>query len=639
MKKLLLVLLVFTSSFFYAQNAQDIIDGLKKEIRTNPDDKKRATIYSNLSFYYCTIALDSALYYSNKAIMESKKVDDPAVLGQIYSDAGAVYLNAKDLATSKNYYQQSYDLRKSINDENGMNKVAINLATIYKEEGDNQRALKLYLKACDYFEKSENVSMLTLAYSNIGVLFNKLKNYKKVFFYTNKAVKIQEENNRTDQLPASYVTLGIAYLNNKDTVTALKYYDKARKIAIQTGNNAALATILNNIAVIKVDQKKSDESIKIIDESKKVYKKFNPRLEYATVQLAESAVLINAGKYQKAKKILLDLKKQYLLDAEYPEKLIQTYSSLSIVYSYFQKQDSVIYYNNSLMELQDSYINNKTSKETAEIETKYQTAQKEKLILQQQTESKQKNIWLILISSIAIIGLLLFRQQRLKSRQQKEQARLENKLLQEQSNFKIQEQRLEISRELHDSVGSQLTFIISILDNMKNAPLKLENTFEKKIDNLSGYANNSISELRATIWALNTDNLTISELETRILNFVKEASESVETINFDFKNNCKTHFQLTSKQGINLFRVVQESVNNAVKHSKASQINIILDENENQLSMKIQDNGQGFDYEEKRKKSYGLTNLQKRISELNGTFDLISNDGGTSINITISTNE
>ncbi len=170
---------------------------------------------------------------------------------------------------------------------------------------------------------------------------------------------------------------------------------------------------------------------------------------------------------------------------------------------------------------------------------------------------------------------------------------------------------------------------------MKNAPVKLENTFEKKIDNLSGYANNSISELRDTIWALNTDNLSISELETRILNFIKDASESVETINFDFKNNVQHNYQLTSKQGINLFRVVQEAVNNAVKHSKASQINIILDEKENQLSMKIQDNGQGFDYEEKRKKSYGLTNLQNRTRELNGTFDLTSNDSGTTINISI----
>jgi signal transduction histidine kinase len=173
------------------------------------------------------------------------------------------------------------------------------------------------------------------------------------------------------------------------------------------------------------------------------------------------------------------------------------------------------------------------------------------------------------------------------------------------------------------------------LDNLKNAPVKLENVIEKKIDNLTGYANNSISELRDTIWALNTDNLTISELETRILNFIKDASESADTIDFDFNNTTLTNLQLTSKQGINLFRTVQEAVNNAIKHSKASKINITLQENGNQLSVKIQDNGQGFDYEEKKKKSYGLSNLKNRTTELNGTFDLMSSDGGTTINITI----
>ena len=206
-------------------------------------------------------------------------------------------------------------------------------------------------------------------------------------------------------------------------------------------------------------------------------------------------------------------------------------------------------------------------------------------------------------------------------------------LLENQEN--LQEQRLSISRDLHDNIGSQLSFVISSVDNMKYE-INVENTkLNRKLEDISSFTQETILELRDTIWALNTNSLSLSELETRILNFVQNASEAVETINFDFKNNCKTHFQLTSKQGINLFRVVQEAVNNAIKHSKASQINIIIDESENNLLLKIQDNGKGFNYEEKRKKSFGLTNLQKRISELNGTFDLISTDAGTTINSTI----
>ena len=340
------------------------------------------------------------------------------------------------------------------------------------------------------------------------------------------------------------------------------------------------------------------------------------------------------NKYEESKKILLEINK-FFVEKKLDFELSTSYKYLVPIYARLNKPDSVIYY----QALYEQSIENATKlsvvKETAELETKYQTSQKEKLILKQQTEAKQKNIWLLLISSLAIIGLLLFRQQRQKSKQQKEQSKLENELLQEQANFKIQEQRLDISRELHDSVGSQLTFIISILDNLKNAPVKLENTIEKKIDNLSGYANNSISELRDTIWALNTENLTVKELEARILNFIKGASESVEGIDFDFKNNIKNSHQLTSKQGINLFRVLQETVNNAVKHAKATEIKVVLNENQDQLLMTIQDNGKGFDYEEKKKKSYGLSNIKNRIEELNGTFDLSSNDAGTTIKITI----
>ncbi|MBC7643223.1 MAG: sensor histidine kinase, partial [Flavobacterium sp.] len=104
---------------------------------------------------------------------------------------------------------------------------------------------------------------------------------------------------------------------------------------------------------------------------------------------------------------------------------------------------------------------------------------------------------------------------------------------------------------------------------------------------------------------------------------------------FDFKNNIKNNAQLTSKQGINIFRVLQESVNNAVKYASPSKITIEMNEIEKQLTMQIQDNGNGFNYQEKKKKSYGLTNMKNRIEEINGNFDLSSNDDGTIINIKI----
>ncbi len=199
---------------------------------------------------------------------------------------------------------------------------------------------------------------------------------------------------------------------------------------------------------------------------------------------------------------------------------------------------------------------------------------------------------------------------------------------------KLQEQRLNISRDLHDNIGSQLSFVISSVDNLKR---ELDISNEKlgnKLNSISTFASEAVVELRDTIWALNTENLTLEELEYRILNFVKNASETYENIKFDLKNNCETNYPFTSKQGINIFRVVQEGVNNAIKHAKANQIIIILDSIKTGLSITVKDNGIGFDFKQKSKKSFGLTNLQNRIEELNGTFDLTSNKSGTVIKIT-----
>ncbi len=199
---------------------------------------------------------------------------------------------------------------------------------------------------------------------------------------------------------------------------------------------------------------------------------------------------------------------------------------------------------------------------------------------------------------------------------------------------KLQEQRLNISRDLHDNIGSQLSFVISSVDNIKH---ELDISNEKlgnKLNSISTFASEAVVELRDTIWALNTENLTLEELEYRILNFVKNASETYENIKFDLKNNCETNYSFTSKQGINIFRVVQEGVNNAIKHAKANQIIIILDSIKTGLSITVKDNGIGFDFKQKSKKSFGLTNLQNRIEELNGTFDLTSNKSGTVIKIT-----
>jgi signal transduction histidine kinase len=121
-----------------------------------------------------------------------------------------------------------------------------------------------------------------------------------------------------------------------------------------------------------------------------------------------------------------------------------------------------------------------------------------------------------------------------------------------------------------------------------------------------------------------------------MLNFIKDAGESVDSTQFHFDFEVNNDVQLSSKQAINTYRILQEIVNNAIKHARAATIIVAIKQTQKQLEIQISDNGIGFDYEAKKKKSFGLTNIQNRIQELKGYFQVQSTpEKGTIYSISI----
>jgi signal transduction histidine kinase len=246
--------------------------------------------------------------------------------------------------------------------------------------------------------------------------------------------------------------------------------------------------------------------------------------------------------------------------------------------------------------------------------------------LVQNLQIKNKNQTIIIISALfavlaisATAGLILFKNFRAKAKIKQEQLALENKLLEEQANAKIQEQRLEISRELHDSLGAQLTFISSILDGIKKSSIDNEKVI-RKINTLSDLSENSTNELKNTIWALNAKELKLEDLKLKLLNFIKSAADAKEDTKFNFE--IAKNFQLNSKQAINLFRVFQEIINNSLKYANAKNISATIKQSKNTLAIEITDDGVGFNISEVENKSFGISNIRSRIGEINGDIKI-----------------
>lgn len=226
---------------------------------------------------------------------------------------------------------------------------------------------------------------------------------------------------------------------------------------------------------------------------------------------------------------------------------------------------------------------------------------------------------------VLILGVGLFNEIRLIY---KEKNDLSLKVIQKQQKITeayingMEEERLRISNELHDDIGSQLANIVRYADHENIQSPKLR---DKLV--------NTIDDVRRISHQLTPNTRLFSSFEERLKNLIEETflEENVK---------CKLHFSIEDKvlndsQELSLYRITQEALNNIVKHSKANIIEVQYLTVENELTLIIEDNGIGFDNSTVNKGN-GLLNIQKRVDYLKGQMELSSyKNKGTYITISI----
>ena len=220
----------------------------------------------------------------------------------------------------------------------------------------------------------------------------------------------------------------------------------------------------------------------------------------------------------------------------------------------------------------------------------------------------------------------------MRNKQEKKENELKIALKSIENKNALDLQRLSISRDLHDNIGSQLTFIISSLDSTKQFFGKENLILDKRLSMINNFTRDTILELRDTIWAMNRSSITIEDLQSRISNFINNANFAEQKIEFQFDNQFfnieNLHFE--AKKGMNIYRILQESINNAIKHSTATKIFVKLYKANQNLVFEIADNGKGFENIE-NSCGNGLQSMKKRAEEIGAIFEIISNANGTKI--------
>jgi two-component system, NarL family, sensor kinase len=196
-----------------------------------------------------------------------------------------------------------------------------------------------------------------------------------------------------------------------------------------------------------------------------------------------------------------------------------------------------------------------------------------------------------------------------------------------------EQERIRLAKDLHDGLGGMLSGIKYSFTTMKgNLIMTPENqqAFERSMDMLDS----SIREMRRVAHNMMPEALVRFGLDTALNDFCNDINQS-GALKINYQSIGMEGVSIDQTTAITLYRIVQELINNTMKHAKATTAIVQLTKSGGQLSVTVEDDGKGFDINLlKTNKGIGWTNIQNRVEFLKGKLDIRSKDGeGTSVQI------
>ncbi len=539
----------------------------------------------------------------------------------------------KNFFESEKLFKANLEAARKMNYKKGEGQSLSKLALIYYLLGQYDKSTEYHLYAIEIFQKNNFLLELADEYGEFGYQL-KRRDLPKANFYMQTAISIVEQIEDkgliTSKLYDNYAVL--KEMEGK-LDSALYFSNKSLENKIKLNDTIGLPYSLNKIAGIYALKKDFVQAFNFLSISDSFREKENNQFGIAENKMLRANFLKAQGKidsalfyYYQTYNLAQSLNYNYLIASS-----LQNISDIYLLKKDFMK--SLDYYKKYIV-FKDSLENLEKNTRIAQLEISFETAQKDKLISEKLNEIKQRNLWLIIaaISLVLIISISIISYKLQKTRKEKEIKEIEynNQLIKANLEKKILDEKLRISRELHDNIGSQLTFIISSIDNL----IYKSGIVDKNISNIKDFSLSALYDLRNTIWSMKEKEGTLEKLFLKVNDLIQRLNPETLGINISVKNQLTDNYDLSSIQMLNLFRIIQEAVQNSIKHSSAKNIDIIFTQTENCPLIIIKDNGIGFDLA-KIEEGNGLENMRIRAEQSNSKLNIISDNNGTTITISI----
>lgn len=646
--KLCLWLLVWLYCFQpgMAQHAE--LDSLSKLLRYAREDTAATRLLRRMVFIWTDINADSATVYIDKLRALGRKTGDAGAM--IYADVKLAELHNMNGNYAEAMRVNDANLRFAESKGSPYHKADVykTIAMSYSMQQRNDSALKYYLQALDIYDNASDSLGMAKVMVNIAVVHSSMGDGKKAIAYCERAKDIFREKDITSYL-ITLTNLALYLGYEKQYELTRKYYTEALQIAKSRNNYNSLAHIYSGLSDVAYWQRNYPEMLTYARAFEQVGRQMQNDYILLRAHLAMGKALFFNNQFDQAERYFINGLQQSakLEDNALLKDMYGMYSYLLLL-----KHNDVAGFDvyrrkiDSLDALSDKDLITVTTKE---LEAKFETRKKNDQLQLQAANLRQQQLLNYslggAIVALCVIGLVSFQGYRNKQRimeqekilQQQKIAQLEKdrQLAATQAILQGQdEERSRLAKDLHDSLGGMLSGVKFSFSHMKeNMVMTAENqqAFSRNMDMLDGI----VHELRRVAHNMMPESLIKFGLDDALRDMCNYVQQS-GALKVSYQSLGLKGLSVDKNVAIHIYRIVQELLNNVMKHAKATETIVQVGFNNGHFSITVEDNGHGFNTvflkTPESMKGMGWANIRNRVHALRGNMDVQSSpQKGTSV--------
>lgn len=632
---------------------------MEHDLKHPKDDTFRLALLINLSEEYYGYDTVKGMRYLEMAHALAGKMNYLYYIADYYEEKAKLVLTLHDdrvlplLDTAILYYEKDL-ARKPTGEYLAQTKLSIatcqgQKGVVMAEKGQFKEAIAAYMEALKAWKESnepEKNQAIANYYGSISTVYYDLKQLDKALEYDQAAIPFRLLDGNDQYLALTYIYVGDDFVSLGRNDSAQVYLEKARPLVQKLDQPNLNINYFSKRGLVYRKLRQYPQAIDCYD--KAIVASYAMGNEYKPCSLYRGMAECHeeAGDYSAARTELLkaltiskekDILKERPLILRDLAGIEETTHHEALAYTYLKQAD----------EIADSLKSIESKTAIAGIEAKYQAAEREKEIGRLQGEKQlqslsirhQSTLNYVLFGSIGfllLLGLLLYRNYRQKQQLQQQtigQLEKDKQLMTVNAMLRGQEEeRSRLAKDLHDGLGGMLSGVKYSLSNIReNLIVTPDNiaVYERSLDMIDS----SIRELRRVAHNMMPEMLMRFGLDEALRDYCQSVSNTrllaVKYQSFGFGS------RLDSQAEIIVYRIVQELLNNILKHAAATEVLVQLVREDSRLNVLVEDNGRGFDTGVlENNKGAGWTNIRSRVEYLKGKIDVHSEAGkGTSVTI------